>query len=242
MKWLTPDWPLPPHVRAAVTLRNGGVSTGSYRSLNPASHVQDDPHAVTENRRILSAALGLPDEPAWLNQVHGVDVADVDHLDGTTTADASVSHSAGGVCVVLTADCLPLLFCGDHGQIVAAAHAGWRGLHAGIIQQTVKSMQAKDISVWLGPAIGPQQFEVGDDVRDAFLHLNSNRANAFVAHGPNKWLADIYQLARLQLTELGIDQIYGGDLCTVNDAESFYSYRRDGAQTGRMASLIWRTA
>lgn len=242
MKWLTPDWPLPANVQAAVTLRNGGVSCGSYASLNPASHVGDDAQAVTENRRIIRDTLQLASEPLWLNQVHGIDVVQADSTDSNTTADASYSRSVDGVCVVMTADCLPILFCGDQGQVIAAAHAGWRGLQAGVIQQTLHAMQAADVSVWLGPAIGPNQFEVGDEVREAFLSLNSNRASAFIQHGAGKWLADIYQLARLQLADLGIEQIYGGGLCTVGDAERFYSYRRDGAQTGRMASLIWRTA
>lgn len=242
MNWLSPDWPLPPNVRAAVTLRNGGVSSNGYASLNPALHVGDDPQAVAANRRIIRDSLNLPAEPVWLNQVHGTQVVRAEHVTELTDADASVSHEPGVVCAVLTADCLPVLFCGDEGTVIAAAHAGWRGLHAGVLQQTVATMRCHRISAWLGPAIGPNCFEVGDEVYQAFIELHPNRATAFTAQSEQKWLADLYQLARLQLAELGIDQVYGGELCTVSDAERFYSYRRDGAKTGRMASLIWRTA
>jgi polyphenol oxidase len=241
MNWLKPDWPLPLHIHAAVTLREGGVSQGGYASLNPADHVGDAPEAVAGNRRIICKQLNLPNEPVWLQQVHGIHVARADAPDGLP-ADASVARQAGTVCAVLTADCLPVLLCGDHGAVIGAAHAGWRGLHAGVIQQTVAAMQASHYSVWLGPAIGAQRFEVGAEVREAFLQLGRNRAAAFVATAGGKWLADIYQLARLQLAELDISAIYGGEYCTVSDAARFYSYRRDGAITGRMASLIWSEA
>ncbi|MDD2758696.1 MAG: peptidoglycan editing factor PgeF [Methylomonas sp.] len=240
MNWIEPDWPLPPHVHAATTLRSGGVSSGSYASLNPADHVDDDPDCVKTNRAAIKDMLKLPAEPVWLQQVHGIHVIKADQATGLVEADASYTDQTGTVCAVMTADCLPILFCGDNGDVVAAAHAGWRGLHAGVIAQTLKAMNCRDVSVWLGPAIGPNRFEVGDEVRDAFVGDNSKADSAFKALGSGKWLADIYRLARLQLSDLGINRIYGGDYCTVADTQRFYSYRRDGAATGRMASLIWR--
>lgn len=240
MNWIKPDWPLPGHVHAAVTLRSGGVSSGSYASLNPASHVNDRPAHVQANRDIVKQMLQLPAEPVWLQQVHGVQVVKADQVQGLPEADASFSDQTGTVCAVLTADCLPVLFCGDDGAVIAAAHAGWRGLQAGVIKQTLLAMRCRDVSIWLGPAIGPDNFEVGDDVRDAFIADNAKAALAFKAQVPGKWLADIYQLAKLQFKELGIEKIHGGGYCTVADAQRFYSYRRDGATTGRMASLIWR--
>ncbi len=240
MNWIKPDWPLPPGINAAVTLRTGGVSTGSYASLNPASHVNDDPINVAANRDIIRNMLQLPSDPVWLQQVHGVAVAKADQISDLPEADASYTNQAGTVCAVLTADCLPVLFCGDNGDVVGAAHAGWRGLQAGVIEQTLQAMNCREVSVWLGPAIGPDNFEVGDEVREAFLADNTKVTGAFKSNGPDKWLANIYQLARLQLADLGADQIYGGGLCTVADPQRFYSYRRDGAATGRMASLIWR--
>ncbi len=240
MNWIKPDWPLPKHVHAATTLRTGGVSTGSYASLNPASHVNDNPAHVTANRQIIHDMLRLPAEPVWLEQVHGVRVIKADQAQGLETADASFTDQSHTVCAVLTADCLPVLFCGDGGDVIAAAHAGWRGLQAGVLKTTLQAMQCKAVSVWLGPAIGPNHFEVGDEVRTAFCDDQTNHAKAFKANGSGKWLADIYRLARLQLAELGVNHIYGGDFCTVSEPQRFYSYRRDGATTGRMASLIWR--
>jgi YfiH family protein len=240
MNWIKPDWPLPPGVKAAVTLRTGGVSIGGYASHNPASHVNDDPAKVAANRDIIRDMLQLPADPVWLQQVHGVEVVKADRISDLPEADASFTDQIGTVCAVLTADCLPVLFCGNGGDVVSAAHAGWRGLQAGVIEHTLQAMECREVSVWLGPAIGPDNFEVGDEVRGAFLANNAKADCAFKSNGPGKWLADIYQLARLQLAELGVDQIYGGGLCTVADPQRFYSYRRDGAATGRMASLIWR--
>lgn len=243
MNWIKPDWPLPDGVHAAVTLRSGGISRGNFASLNPASHVGDDPDDVARNRQIIRDRLQLPAEPCWLSQVHGVTVVNAAQAYPTPpSADASFTDQPGTVCAVLTADCLPVLFCGDDGRKIAAAHAGWRGLQAGIIAQTLQSMNCRAVSVWLGPAIGPEQFEVGDEVRAAFVDNSPQHASAFVTHGDGKWLADIYRLARQQLAALGISDIHGGGLCTVGDDQRFYSFRRDGAQTGRMASLIWRTA
>jgi YfiH family protein len=240
MNWIKPDWPLPPHVHAATTLRSGGVSVGGYASLNPASHVNDAPEHVLANRQIIREMLDLPSEPVWLQQVHGVQVVKADQLVEVPVADASYTDQAGIVCTVMTADCLPVLFCGDNGRMLAAAHAGWRGLQAGVIKNTLLAMKCAQISVWLGPAIGPDNFEVGDEVLNAFITQIPKVEQAFKANAPGKWLANIYQLARLQLAELGIDQVFGGEYCTFADPQRFYSYRRDGAATGRMASLIWR--
>lgn len=240
MSWIRPDWPLPAGVRAAVTLRSGGVSVGGYASLNPAGHVGDDPAAVAANRAIIRDMLQLPAEPVWLRQVHGVVVVKAGEVESVPEADASFTDRDATVCAVLTADCLPVLFCGDDGRVIAAAHAGWRGLRAGVVKQTLAAMNCSDVTVWLGPAIGPAHFEVGDDVRDAFLADDIGSAEAFTGRGNGKWLADIYQLARRQLAELGVGRVYGGGDCTYADAGRFYSYRRDGAATGRMASLIWR--
>ncbi|MDE2599746.1 MAG: peptidoglycan editing factor PgeF [Rhodocyclaceae bacterium] len=236
--FLSPDWPAPPNVHALVTTRAGGASTGPWQGLNLATHVGDDPAHVALNRAWLRAQ--LPAEPAWLEQVHGTDCVVAESAGATGIADASVSFEALQVCAVLTADCLPVLFCSDDGKVVAAAHAGWRGLLAGVLENTLAAMHVAplEIMAWLGPAIGPQRFEVGAEVRDLFVAQDAGAADAFVAHG-DKWLADIYALARMRLRKAGLTAIYGGGLCTVSDAERFYSYRRDGA-TGRMASLIWR--
>jgi YfiH family protein len=223
-----------------VTLRSGGVSQGLYASLNPASHVNDAADAVLTNRAMIKQMLALPAEPVWLQQVHGVDVVKADQVTDLPEADASFTDQSGVVCAVLTADCLPVLFCGDQGAVIGAAHAGWRGLQVGVIEQTIAAMNCRDLQVWLGPAIGPAHFEVGDEVREAFVSQNANASVAFSATQAGKWLADIYQLARIRLANLGVEQVYGGGLCTVSDAQRFYSYRRDGAATGRMASLIWR--
>lgn len=223
-----------------MTLRNGGVSSGGYASLNPAGHVGDTPEAVAANRVIIRDMLQLPSEPVWLRQVHGIGVVKANQSQVIPEADASFTDQNGTVCAVLTADCLPVLLCGDNGRVIGAAHAGWRGLQAGVIKQLLAAMNCAEVSVWLGPAIGPDNFEVGDEVREAFLADNVKATDAFRDHGPGKWLADIYRLARLQLADLGIDNVHGGGLCTVADRARFYSYRRDGAATGRMASLIWR--
>lgn len=241
MNWIKPDWRLPPGVHAAITLRTGGVSRGGYASLNVAAHVGDEVDAVQANRAILGQQLALPSEPVWLNQVHGNVVTHAgEHIEATPTADGSYTRASGVVCAVLTADCLPVLFCGDEGEVIAAAHAGWRGLQAGIIDATVRAMHCQRLQVFLGPAIGPEDFEVGDEVREAFISRDTAYAQAFVLQASGKWLADIYQLARLNLQSLGIENITGGGWSTFADAQNFYSYRRDGAATGRMASLIWR--
>ncbi len=236
---LTPDWPALPRVRACTTTRVGGVSTPPYDTLNLAAHVSDEPQAVVENRRRLREQLQLPAEPRWLTQVHGSCAADALLIDTPCEADASFTDRPGVVCAVLTADCLPVLLCDRAGSKVAAVHAGWRGLHGGVIEQTVRAMSraGSELLAWLGPAIGPNAFEVGDEVREAFMAVDAQAAEAFRPHG-TRWLADLYRLARQRLAAVGVTEVYGGDHCTFSEPDKFYSYRRE-AKTGRMASLIW---
>lgn len=235
---IIPDWPAPATVKALQTTRTGGVSVTPYGNFNLGSHVGDNPLAVARNRMLLAPL--LPSEPVWLNQTHGLSVVDVAQAGCLPEADASVSAHPGAVCVVMTADCLPILLCNERGSVVGAAHAGWRGLCDGVIEATVNAMKvpAPTLMAWLGPAIGPTRFEVGDEVRAAFMTQQPQAAAAFMPGANGKWLADLYQLARLRLNALGITRVYGGGLCTHSDAERFYSYRRDGA-TGRMGSFIW---
>lgn len=237
---LVPDWPTPANVRALATTRAGGVSLPPWDSLNLGDHVGDDPAAVSENRRRLRQA--LPAEPLWLRQVHGTVCVDAARAAPGAEADAAVARAPGAVCAVLTADCLPLLLCDDAGTTVAAAHAGWRGLAAGVIESTVRAMglPGERLVAWLGPAIGPQNFEVGDEVRAAFVAHDPAAAQAFVPGAPGKWRCDIYQLARQRLAALGVHRVAGAEFCTVRQRDRFYSYRRDGV-TGRMASLVWLT-
>jgi hypothetical protein len=237
--WLTPDWPAPANIHAATTLRTGGVSCGAYASLNPAMHVGDDAELVKQNRRLIKELLVLPSDPVWLEQIHSNRAVLAVTTESLQQADASYTAESGLVCVVMTADCLPLLVCAANGSEVAAIHAGWRGLLAGVVGNTLTAMQNSDFLVWLGPAIGPDCFEVGAEVRDAFLEKSVAFITAFKQQNNGKWLADIYQLARIDLAMLGIDKVYGGGFCTVTEYERFYSYRRD-KQTGRMATLIWR--
>ncbi|MDR1462769.1 MAG: peptidoglycan editing factor PgeF [Azoarcus sp.] len=240
--FLVPDWPAAPTVRALVTTRRpGGNSKAPYDSFNLGVHVGDDPAAVAANRALLRRH--LPAEPCWLEQVHGIEVAMASSGVQTTPlrADAAVTRTPGAVCAVMTADCLPVLFCDEAGSIAAAAHAGWRGLAAGILEATLAAMAAPParIMAWLGPAIGPAAFEVGNEVREAFLRLDPGAHAAFAAReSRGKWLADLYALARRRLTQAGVSRIYGGGRCTFTETAHFYSYRRDGV-TGRFASLIW---
>ncbi len=237
---MEPDWPAPAFVRAGTTTRLGGVSLGNFESLNLADHLQDDPQAVAENRRRLVQSLGLPGEPFWLTQIHGCHIALGDRDRPGCQADGVYTGRDRVVCAVLTADCLPLLLTDRDGSEVLAVHAGWRGLASGIIERAVDRMgaAAESILVWMGPAIGPAAFEVGDEVRDAFVEQAAEDALAFKAGRPGHWWADIYQLARHRLIRCGVGFIGGGDYCTVADRERFFSYRRDGMK-GRMASLIW---
>lgn len=236
--WIEPDWPAPPNVRAASTLRPGGFSQGVYAGLNLGAHVGDDPAHVATNRRLLWEALNLPAEPLWLSQVHGAVVIDADKP-ASLTGDAAVTRRAGLVCAVMTADCLPILLCDRSGTCVAAVHAGWRGLAGGVVEAAVAALKRPDLMAWLGPAIGPQAFEVGGEVRQAFCDRLGHCSSAFSRTGEDRWLADLYELARIALQRAGVVDLYGGGYCTHSDPERFYSYRRDG-RTGRMATLIWR--
>ncbi|OGT21890.1 MAG: hypothetical protein A2V90_03990 [Gammaproteobacteria bacterium RBG_16_57_12] len=240
--WIAPDWPAPPRVRACTTTRLGGVSEPPFDSLNLADHVGDDPARVAANQARLMELLRLPAAPVWLRQVHGVQVcnATVCATRELCEADASTSTEAGVVCAVLSADCLPVLFCTRDGRQVAAAHVGWRGLVNGVLEATLQAMAVRggEVLAWLGPAIGPQAFEVGPEVREAFLSHDPWCGDAFVAARQGHWWADLYRLARRRLQAQGVKRIYGGGWCTWSDPQRFYSYRRDG-DTGRMASLIW---
>ncbi|MBL8495451.1 MAG: peptidoglycan editing factor PgeF [Rhodocyclaceae bacterium] len=240
-RWIEPDWPAPSNVRALVTTRHGGVSVGPYSSMNLGTHVGDDAAAVAANRSILRRC--LPSDPCWLEQVHGVDVAVGETVRGVPQADASVARTPGVVLAVMTADCLPVLLCDRAGSVVGIAHAGWRGLVGGVIEATLAAMEVEpgEVLAWLGPAIGPASFEVGGEVRDAAIAAQSSAARAFAPCSPEKWLADLYALARLRLERAGVNSTRGGNFCTVHDAERFYSFRRDRI-TGRMASLIWLAA
>ncbi|CAI8821191.1 polyphenol oxidase [Kosakonia quasisacchari] len=239
-KLILPDWPLPKGVAACSSTRVGGVSLPPYDSLNLGAHCGDNTEHVEENRARVFAAGGLPSKPVWLEQVHGTDVLE---LSGgpyaSKRADASYSNTPGTVCAVMTADCLPVLFCNQAGTEVGAAHAGWRGLCAGVLEQTVACFADKPESLmaWLGPAIGPQAFEVGAEVREAFIAHDPQADSAFHPHG-EKYFADIYQLARQRLASVGVQHVFGGDRCTFSDKDDFFSYRRDKT-TGRMASFIW---
>lgn len=235
---LVPAWPAPTNVRALQTLRTGGCSPAPWNSFNLGSHVGDSPALVAANRTMLRER--LPAEPLWLQQVHGIAAVNADFEANLQDADAAIAHQPDRVCAVMTADCLPVLLCDRAGTVVAAAHAGWRGLAAGVLEATIKKMDvpASELLAWLGPAIGPKCFEVGDEVRASFVDKDPDAALAFVATSPGKWLADIYTLARQRLQAAGVNSISGGDFCTFTEAERFFSYRRDGV-TGRMASLIW---
>ncbi|MFC0228535.1 purine nucleoside phosphorylase YfiH [Serratia aquatilis] len=237
---ILPDWPLPAGVRACSTTRHGGISLPPYDSLNLGAHVGDNPQAVERNRQLLVEKAGLPQMPLWLEQVHGTRVLTLDvQMPADLRADAVYTNLSGLVCAVMTADCLPVLFASQAGDEIAAAHAGWRGLCHGVLENTVAHFSAvpDKITAWLGPAIGPRQFEVGAEVRDAFIAVDKAAADAFIPHG-EKFLADIYLLARQRLQRAGIFAIYGGERCTMTQMSHFFSYRRDGV-TGRLASLIW---
>ncbi|WP_263140348.1 peptidoglycan editing factor PgeF [Pseudomonas sp. RIT-PI-AD] len=235
--WLIPDWPAPERVRACVTTRFGGISQAPFDTFNLGDHVDDLPRAVAHNRGRLVETWGC--RPAWLRQVHGVRVVEADPAQ-VEEADASWSATPGVASAILTADCLPVLFCDRQATRVAAAHAGWRGLAAGVLENTLAALASapEDVMAWLGPAIGPLAFEVGPEVREAFLAAHPQSAEAFrPSANPGRFMADLYQLARIRLRACGVTAVYGGGLCTFDDPR-FYSYRR-AARTGRFASLIW---
>jgi len=239
--WIVPDWPVSARVKAFVTTRNGGVSAAPYASLNLGLRVNDDPATVERNRAMVRKH--LPAEPRWLKQVHGNLVVDAGSVQQPVEADAAISRSPDTVCAIMVADCLPVLLADRAGTIVGAAHAGWRGLAGGVIENTVKAIAVppSELVAWLGPAIGPAAFEVGADVREAFVSADPGAASAFIDHKPGKWLADLFALARRRLQAIGIADIHGGGLCTVSDPQRFFSHRRDKV-TGRMAALIWISA
>ncbi|MGB2833473.1 MAG: peptidoglycan editing factor PgeF [Methylotenera sp.] len=243
LNFIIPNWPAPANVKALQTTRTGGVSHAPYVSLNLGAHVNDDAIAVAQNRQLLSPY--LPSEPVWVNQVHGIEVIDAAQSTCLQNADASFTTKANVVCVTMTADCLPVLLCDQAGTVVAAVHAGWRGLCDGVIEAAVNqfSVEPSEILAWLGPAIGPNAFEVGEDVRQQFIQQDSRAEQAFSAFG-EKWLCNMYLIAQQRLAKLGVKQIYGGgineDFCTYTDETRFFSFRRDNV-TGRMASLIWLT-
>ncbi|CAB1276837.1 peptidoglycan editing factor PgeF [Candidatus Nitrosacidococcus tergens] len=239
---ITPNWPVLNHIYAYTTTRQGGISTAPYDSLNLGDHVGDISESVKQNREILYQALSLPNEPIWLTQIHSNKVIDgANHTD--RQGDGCFSHHPNVVCAILTADCLPILICNRQGDKIAAIHGGWRGLASGIIKNAIEKLAtpAEELLVWLGPAIGAHAFEVGNEVREVFINQDKENHIAFTYIDNTHWLADIYQLAQLQLRKLGIQAIYGGEYCTVRDSDLFYSYRRDGLKTGRMATLIWYT-
>jgi YfiH family protein len=233
------DWPAPAHVRALVSERDGGVSAGSYASLNLAAHVGDDLERVLENRRRLARAWRLPSEPCWLEQVHGAQVADLDTA-WTNPADGAVTGRSGVVCVILTADCLPVLLTDRAGTRIGAAHGGWRGLAAGILPAVVAALRwpPAELLAWLGPAIGAAAYEVGEEVRAAFVARDPRAHAAFTRNARGRFQADLYALARLSLEAAGVTAVYGGGSCTFTAAARYFSHRRE-APCGRMASMIW---
>lgn len=238
--WIVPDWPAPAGVEALITTRAGGVSQGPYASFNLGLRTGDDPLAVAANRERLNAL--LPQPPRWLRQVHGAGFVEADALAHVPEADAAIARRPGTVCAVLVADCIPVLLADGTGTAVAIAHAGWRGLAAGVVENTVRGMACDPggLIAYLGPGIGAEAFEVGNDVRDAFLERDAAATAAFTPHAAGKWLADLFLLARQRLRRAGVGAIHGGDVCTYSDARRFFSYRRSRT-TGRMAALIWRT-
>ena len=237
LNFIIPNWPAPANVHALQTNRRAGHSHAPFNSLNLGDHVKDNPIHVAQNRQLLSEF--LPSEPVWLNQTHSISVVDAANTSCLPDADASYSTRKNVVCVTMTADCLPILLCDTAGTVVASIHAGWRGLCDGIIEATVSQLPAKpvDLMAWFGPAIGPNAFEVGAEVRAQFIAKEAKAEHAFKPHN-DKWLCDIYKIATQRLNNCGITQIYGGNYCTFTEEENFYSYRRDGV-TGRMATLIW---
>ncbi len=238
--YITPDWPAPANVHALSTLRTGGYSSGPYTGFNLATHTGDDPVTVLSNRVLLREHFSLPAEPVWLQQVHSNRIITAEPGKVGDEADGSWTSRVGCVCVVMTADCLPVLICNQQGSKVAAVHAGWRGLHAGVVTNAIRGLESDpaELMVWLGPAIGPEAFEVGAEVFRAFTDCNAENTSAFRRKDDQHWLCDLYQLARIELSSQGVTSVFGGNECTYTDEQRFYSYRRDG-DTGRMASLIW---
>lgn len=239
--YICPNWPAPSTIKAYTSTRTYGYSAAPFDQFNLALHVEDDPGVVQKNRHKLIKELGLPHEPVWLRQVHGINVINVhDCSDSKPKADAAFAREPNQVCVVLTADCLPVLLCDADGQEVAAIHAGWQGLLAGVIDSTIESLSTppENILAWLGPAIGPQSFEINEKIRDDYISRDKNNEAAFQLRDQS-WYGDLYKLARINLNRYGITRVSGGNFCTYQDNRRFYSYRRAKGKTGRMASLIW---
>ena len=236
LNWLEADWPAPDFIKAGTTTRKGGVSTAPYTGFNLATHVGDELARVKQNRDLLD----VPHYPQWLEQVHSTTAVLLPNDENIPKADAAYTSNKKVVCTVMTADCLPLLITDKQGSCVAAIHAGWRGLCDGIIEATIKKLpvEAESLLVWLGPAIGPDVYEVGEEVYDAFTGTDDEAKQAFTSVSDEHWLFDIYHLAKLRLKKTGVTQIYGGNRCTLSEEQEFFSYRRDGV-TGRMASMIW---
>lgn len=242
--FLQPNWPAPQNIRAFTTLRQGGVSQAPYNEFNLAQHVHDNPQHVTLNRALLKEKLNLPAEPVWIEQTHSTIALTAQPSHRNCEADATFTTETNQVSVILTADCLPILLCSIKEPFVASIHAGWRGLANGIIESTLAASQQNShhLIAWLGPAISAAHYEVGDEVRNYFLNADSMAETAFTPSLKGRWLANLYALARLRLAKAGVSEVYGGDYCTFSDPQRFFSYRRDGSQTGRMATLIWITS
>lgn len=237
--WIVPEWDAPPNVRAFATTRAGGVSEGEYGSMNLGMASGDDPAKVERNRARLREA--LPGDPPYLRQMHGTEVADLDQpAQGQRTADAARTTTPGTVAGVLTADCMPLLLADRAGSCVAAVHAGWRGMAAGVIERTIEALAVapRELLAWMGPTIGPDAFEVGPEVREAFVAADARAAEAFVPGKPGKYMADLYRLARLRLERAGVHEVTGGGFCTYHQPQRFFSYRR-APKSGRMGTFIW---
>ncbi len=239
--YINPDWPAPPTIKAYTSTRVNGHSKAPFDSFNLATHVEDDPEAVSQNRQQLVRELTLPHEPIWLKQVHGTTVVTLDNYSGAEPeADAALTRRPNRVCTVLTADCLPLLLCDVNGKEVAAVHAGWQGLLAGVIDAAIESLNTppENVLAWLGPAIGPDAFEINEEIRASYISRDKNNGSAF--HQRNQsWYGDLYELARINLARHGIKHVTSGNFCTYRDSQRFFSYRRAQGLTGRMATLIW---
>ncbi|MCP4470248.1 MAG: peptidoglycan editing factor PgeF [Gammaproteobacteria bacterium] len=236
---IQPNWQAPSTIHACCTTRRGGVSLAPFDAFNLGLHVGDRDADVMENRRLLRGALALPSEPCWINQTHGVHAVTLEQ-DSNRDADAAITREPGKIAVVMTADCLPILVCNRAGSEVAAIHAGWRGLQAGVIEATIAALHspARHLLAWIGPGISQSCFEVGDEVRGAFIDRVANAQSCFSANRPGHWLCDLAGLAESVLRTAGFDQVARAPYCSYGDADLFYSYRRE-AVTGRMASLIW---
>lgn len=234
------DWPAPNSIKAYTTTRKGGFSDAPYESFNLGDHCGDNENLVQHNRELLNKTLHLPHQPIWLSQIHGIEAVAIEKTNPATPADAAYTQQINKVCAVLTADCLPILVCDRNATRVAAIHAGWKGLASGVIEATIKKLAipGKELLVWLGPAISQRAYEVGDEVRAQFINYDADATEAFIPSANQRWMANMYLLAKQRLKKLEISNIYGGNFCTYSQPELFFSYRRDNV-TGRMASLIW---